>query len=122
MMPIISYKHPYFKKLQLLINVNFYSFLCATVYCLILIFLFHCEVFITIFRICHTLTHSSYHLPIAIYLTVLIHLIIKEIDIDPDNDSDNRGHGRFRPGTVRKRRKTTTSIQIMTNERREILS
>jgi len=61
-------------------------------------------------------------LPIAIYLTVLIHLIIKEIDIDPDNDSDNRGHGRFRPGTVRKRRKTTTSIQIMTNERREILS
>jgi hypothetical protein len=86
---------PYFKKRQLLINVNSYSFLCATVYCLILIFLFHFEVFITVFRISHTLTHSSYHLPIAIYLIVLIHLIIKEIDIDPNNASDNRGHGGF---------------------------
>ncbi len=55
------------------------------------------------------------------YLIIVIHLVIKEIDIHPDNDSNNRGHGGFRPGAGRKRRKATTSIKIMTNERKEIL-
>ena len=43
------------------------------------------------------------------------------MDIDPDNGSDNRGHGGFRPDVGRKRKEATISLQIMTNERREIL-
>ena len=65
--------------------------------------------FITILQICHALTHSSYHLPIAIYLILLIHLVIEEMDIDPDNGSDNRGHGGFRPGAGRKRKEAEMS-------------
>jgi hypothetical protein len=58
-------------------------------------------------------------LPVAIYLIILIHLVIKEMKIDPDNGSSNHGRGGFGLGAGRKQKEEKPSIQIILNERRE---
>ena len=61
--------------------------------------------FIQVLRIRYILTHSGYHLPIAFYSIVLIHLVTREMDMDSHMDNNNRTHGGFRFDNGHKRKK-----------------